>query len=219
MRTRWLCSGYGFVAVGADGDSFYTGQIQENFHHHYFRMGLIAHFHRASLLILRDALADATKLAAGGPRRAAITAVQERMVEFRSRYWFREVSTQLQGQEIFRWWSDRLGNQELFEQVSDDIDAAASLVRTEDAEGLTRLALFIAAVGLVMTFLAVVVGALALGFLRAGDAAATWSFRVAGDVALKAVFVGAALAAIVVVSNWPLRRFLLKKVLPERQRE
>ena len=140
MRTRWLCSGYGFVVVGADGDPYYTRQIQANFHHHYFRMGLIAHFHRASILILRDALADAIKLPAGDKRRAAITDVQGRMVEFRSRYWFREVSTQLQGQEIFRWWSDRLDNQELFEQVSDDIDAAASLVRTEDAERLTRLA-------------------------------------------------------------------------------
>ena len=214
MRTRWLCSGYGFAVVGAEGDPFYTGQIQANFHHHYFRMGLIAHFHRASILILRDALADAIKLAAGDERRAAITKVQRRMVEFRSRYWFREVSTQLQGQEIFRWWSDRLENRELFEQVSGDIDAAASLVRTEDAERLTWLALVITAVGLVMTFFALVASVLALGFLHVGDPAAGWSNQVAADAANKAILVSCATLAFVLVFSWPIRLFLSKKFVP-----
>ena len=120
--------------------SFIPVRSRRTSHHHYFRMGLIAHFFTAAcrILTLRNALADAIKLTDDG-RRAAITEVQKRMVEFRSRYWFREVSTQLQGQDIFRWWSDRLGNQELLEQVSEDIDAAASAGgTTEEVETLTR---------------------------------------------------------------------------------
>ena len=199
MRTRWLCSGYGFVVVGvddrADKEPFYTSQIRANFQHHYFRMGLIVHFHRASILGLRDALADATRLKDEEKRRA-LTKVQEGMVAFRSRFWFREVSTQLQGQEIFRWWSDLLGNQELFLQVSADVDAAAVLVRTQQEEienrtmkKLTRVAAMIGAFGLGLAFLSLVVAILSWSFFHVGDVEAQWSAAVAGNAGWKLLVV------------------------------
>jgi hypothetical protein len=132
MRTRWLCSGYGFAVVGADEDSFFKGQIAANFHHHYFRMGLIAHFHRATILTLRDQLAEATKTTHNQKEfRRRVMMIQQEMTSFRARFWFREVSTQVQGQEIFSWWSDRLGNQSLFDHVTADIAAAEAQMRTE----------------------------------------------------------------------------------------
>jgi hypothetical protein len=237
MRTRWLCSGYGFVVVGADDSAeekpFYTTQIKENFHHHYFRMGLIAHFHRASILILRDALAEATKLKNDTEKRAAITRVQERMVDFRSRYWFREVSTQLQGQEIFRWWSDLLENEELFQQVSADVDAAAALVRTQQEEEenqntaklnattlklnstavqLSRIAVVAGAFGLAMTFLGLVSNIIAWGFLLAGTHDADWDIGVAWNAFWKLVLVSIAAFVVSLILGGVLWQYLKKLV-------
>ena len=130
MQTRWLCSGYGMAVVGAATDPFYRGQIAANFRHHYFRMGLIAHFQRASLLTFRDQLAVATEKS-GDKFRDKVMKIQSTVTRFRARFWFREVSTQLQGQEFFAWWSDRLGNQAMFDQVTSDIAAAESQVRTQ----------------------------------------------------------------------------------------
>jgi hypothetical protein len=64
----------------------------------------------------------------------AVISIQKNCTRFRTRYWYHEVSTQLQGQELFRWWSLQLGNQELFDKVTSDVEALASLVRTEIAE-------------------------------------------------------------------------------------
>src|SRR5262249_54980315 len=134
MTTRWLCSGYGLAVVGADDRIPYTTQMAANFRHHYFRMGLIAHFHRAAILNLRDQLAEATKQEGEEEFRQRVKDVQKQMTTFRARFWFREVSTQLQGQEIFSWWSDQLRNQQLFDQVSADIAAADAQVRTQFEE-------------------------------------------------------------------------------------
>jgi hypothetical protein len=130
MRTRWLCSGYGLAVVGASDDPRYRGQIAANFRHHYFRMGLIAHFQRASLLTFRDQLAEATEKS-GSRFRDEVMKIQSNVTKFRARFWFHEVSTQLQGQEIFAWWTDRLGNRAMFDQVTSDIAAAESQLRTE----------------------------------------------------------------------------------------
>ncbi len=158
MRTRWLCSGYGFAVVGPSNDSFFTGRIAANFRHHYFRMGLIAHVHRAMLLMFRDHLAEATKKT-GEEFRDRIMKIQQDVTRFRARFWFREVSTQLQGQEIFAWWSDRLGNQALFDQVTADIAAAETQVRTEfeeeEAKGIKLLTEIGGVIGIVSVLLSV----------------------------------------------------------------
>ncbi|ADB15821.1 hypothetical protein Psta_1139 [Pirellula staleyi DSM 6068] len=168
MRTRWLCSGYGFAVVGASGDKFFTTQIAANFRHHYFRMGLIAHFHRAKLISLRDQLAEATKQV-GENFRNRVMEIQRSATIFRARFWFHEVSTQLQGREIFTWWSNRLGNPSLFEHVISDIEAAESQVRTEfeaeesqDINLITRVGGAIGILSIVLSIVALIISLLAL---------------------------------------------------------
>lgn len=163
MRTRWLCSGYGLAVVGASDDTRYRGQIAANFRHHYFRMGLIAHFQRASLLTFRDQLAEATEKS-GSRFRDEVMKIQSNVTKFRARFWFHEVSTQLQGQEIFAWWTDRLGNRAMFDQVTSDIAAAESQLRTEmeaaEAKRINKIAEiggYLAAVGLLVAVAALFV--------------------------------------------------------------
>ena len=163
MRTRWLCSGYGLAVVGATADSFYTNQIAANFRHHYFRMGLIAHFQRASLLTFRDQLAEATEKSCSRFR-DEVMKIQSNVTKFRARFWFHEVSTQLQGQEIFALWTDRLGNRAMFDQVTSDIAAAESQLRTEmeaaEAKWIKTIAeigAILAVIGLVATLASLVI--------------------------------------------------------------
>lgn len=156
-RTRWLCSGYGFSVVGSSKDPFYMSQIRSNFHHHYFRMGFIAHFHRASLLALREELSMAIDKKDAALHAAAIE-IQKNSTRFRTRYWYHEVSTQLQGQEIFRWWSNRLGNQELFDRVTSDVEALASQVRTEIAEAESENIKLLTVFGLLAGFVGMIAG-------------------------------------------------------------
>ncbi len=66
--TRYMCSGYGFTVLGQDDRGadypLFTNEssgILFHFSHHYFKIGLIAHFHRASLLMFSDRLSEAVK--------------------------------------------------------------------------------------------------------------------------------------------------------------
>ena len=74
--TRWLCSGYGFSAVGDADDAFFADEHAGalcHFRRHYFALGLIAQFHRASLLLYKHRLAEAAdKMLASDSGRLAV---------------------------------------------------------------------------------------------------------------------------------------------------
>ncbi|MFN9221476.1 MAG: hypothetical protein ACK6D6_05145 [Planctomyces sp.] len=158
--TRWLCTGYGFVGVGSGG--FFDTVIRSHFRHHYFRLFLIAHFQKASLLAFADKLAMALgKLDEGEYEDPVERAVFEQelrrlemsMVLFRSRYWFSEVTSQFQGQEMFDMVVRQLGSGELFTSVYEEMHASNGLVsqwgQQEQTHATTRLTV-VATVFLVM---------------------------------------------------------------------
>ncbi len=153
--TRWLVSGYGFVGVGDADDGFYTnphGGLLAHFRHHYFALGMIAHFHRASLLRFKHALAEAAEeLHKEDPDgdmrlfREKVVTLQKEFLRFRTRYWFAEISNQIQGRELFEMWKKHLNTVALFDDVAGDIAAADEILRQhqEDARNgwLARIAL------------------------------------------------------------------------------
>src|SRR5216684_4364844 len=109
MLTRYLCCGYGFTVV-ADTRDRLKAILHKHFRHHYFQMGLITHFHRASLLVFSDRLSrerTGTK----------IQLLQSEIVDFVGQFWFKEISNQLQGRELFELWSRHLNTAVLFQQV------------------------------------------------------------------------------------------------------
>ena len=199
MRTRWLCSGYGLAVVGATADSFYTNQIAANFRHHYFRMGLIAHFQRASLLTFRDQLAEATEKS-GSRFRDEVMKIQSNVTKFRARFWFHEVSTQLQGQEIFALWTDRLGNRAMFDQVTSDIAAAESQLRTEMEAAEAKRINTIAEIGGSLAVFGLLV---AVAALFVSICTATWQLSFPAMV-----FIFAGVFSLPVLLAWKLLRFL-----------
>jgi len=143
--TRWLCSGYGFTAVGSSANPFFTDDgagALAHFRHHYFKLALIAHFHRASLLGFKqmlssmlDARRDSTDRTDSAARFSReLTALREEFLSFRNRYWFIEVSNQIQGRELFDLWAHHLNTRSLFADVAAEIREATDVRQAERLE-------------------------------------------------------------------------------------
>jgi hypothetical protein len=126
MDTRYLCSGYAFVVTGsAAPNSFFLGDGQVHFRRHYFQLGLIAQFHKAALLAIENELAGAVRHLTSGPGQAAATQTLRRgidtvhveLMRFTHRYWFLEVSNEVQARELFALWQRHLGTERLYDHV------------------------------------------------------------------------------------------------------
>jgi hypothetical protein len=124
-----------------------------HFRYHYFKVGLIVHFHRATLLSFKQELAEATSqfqdVARSDGRRfdKALKGYRERvkdleiaMLKFRSRYWFTEITSQMQGQELYELWSKHLGTARLLEEVNQQLSKAEQILSREQEDTENELA-------------------------------------------------------------------------------
>lgn len=144
--TRWLCSGYGFSAVGdASNSDFFMDEHAGalcHFRHHYFALGMIAQFHHASLLNYKHRLAEAADAMISNVEpnerirnadfRQKAELLAKELMRFRTLYWFSEVSNQSQGAELFRMYRHHLKLGDLFDDVCGDSEAAVNLLRQWD---------------------------------------------------------------------------------------
>ena len=154
--TRYLMSGYGFVAVGDAADKFFTDVIREHMRRHYFQMGLIAHCQAAALLTLSERLSHAAE---AGEAQAAD--IHKSVLHFTHHLWFPDVSNHIQGREMFARWRGFLRTEELYAQVMREAQDAYAFhkARTErrTADSAANLNL-IATVGLALSLVACFLG-------------------------------------------------------------
>jgi len=125
MTTRFFCSGYGFTFLGQAGNGFVedgANGLLAHFRHHYFQLGLIAHFHRASLLHFSRRFSESVQVEARKDE-----TLNRDFARFVTGYWFNEVSNQMQGRELFQFWSNHLGNQKLLDHVMSEKRLAVEL--------------------------------------------------------------------------------------------
>ncbi len=127
--TRYLCSGEVFVAAGSSLGEPQVVKLSDSqqyslkpfaldpisgllahFRYHYFKLGLIAHFHRCSLLNFEDELSIAVSENLGKDPdtthddenfRSMVLRIRRELIKFRFRFWFTEVSGQTQARELF----------------------------------------------------------------------------------------------------------------------
>lgn len=129
--TRHAVSGHAFVVTGdaknrffVDAERGYLGR----FRHQHFLLFLIAHFHRAALLMFSDRLAGAmSQLDVGnlGSERAFRRETRhalETFLRFTHRYWFHEVSGQLQTRALFEQCRRHLGLDRLHAEVRQELE-------------------------------------------------------------------------------------------------
>jgi hypothetical protein len=168
-NSRLLCSGHAFVMVGDAGSTFFTDcetGLLGQFRHQYFLLGLIAHFHKAALVMLSDRLALAiSKLDIHCPDsvkrfKRDIRHAREIFLRFTHRYWFHEVSDQAQARDLFSMWSEHLGTGRLFNELHEEIQDMSEYL---DADGIRRQANTIVRLTVVTTF--GLIGTVATGFL------------------------------------------------------
>ncbi len=167
--TRLLCSGQAFVAVGEAGKPIFVDDERgflAKFRHEFFVTGLVAHFHRAALLMLSDRLVstmsrlDPSRRESVGRFRHDIRRTLETFLRFTHRYYFSEISDQAPIREVFRLWRGHLGTERLYEELREEINDMASYLETDL---LRRQAVTILQLTVVTLFSQV--GMLATGFL------------------------------------------------------
>jgi hypothetical protein len=168
-RTRYLCSGLSLVVVGDARNEFYRCRdrgVLAQFRHQHFLLFLIAHFQKATLLMVSDQLAEA--LQAMDLREAeSIKRFKRRIriafvsfLSFTHRYWFHEVSEQAHVKALWRMCREHLQIDPLYAEVKERIDDMNGYL---DADALRRQANTV--VRLTVVTILGLVGTVTTGFL------------------------------------------------------
>jgi hypothetical protein len=128
-RTLYMCCGYAFTALTAPGRP--GDRIRSHFRHHYFQLGLLAHFHRASLLRFSRRFNLALPRNRRDERPGAIRELRREFARFVATSWFHEVSNQEQGRELFKWWTDHLGSVKLMKNIMTEVAAVDEVLELD----------------------------------------------------------------------------------------
>jgi hypothetical protein len=130
MSTRFICTGSTLLVIGNAAQPRFidleTG-ILGQFRHQYFLLFLIAHFHRAALLMFSERLVNAINRLdirntdSVRQFKRCIRLILEVFLRFTHRYWFHEISDQAQAKELFRMCAEHLDTDELFNDVREEV--------------------------------------------------------------------------------------------------
>jgi hypothetical protein len=167
--TRTLTCGHDFVTVGNDSSPFFvdgeSGYLAQ-FRHQYFLLFLIAHLHKAALLMLSNRLAmaiqelDIRDVDSVRRFKRTIRHSHEIFLRFTHRYWFHEISIQVQAREMFAMIASHLGTDELYKEVRDEMLDMESYL---DSDNVRRQANVVVRLTVITTV--GLVGTTATGFL------------------------------------------------------
>jgi len=164
-----MSCGHAFVMVGSAREAYFTGLengLLGQFRHQFFLLFLIPHFHKAALLMLSDRLVAAlNRLEIGHAEsvkqfKRAIRQILEVFLRFSHRYWFHEVSDQMQARALFRITSDHLGTENLYTELREEIQDMSQYL---DSDSLRRQANTVVRLTVVTT--AGLVATITTGFL------------------------------------------------------
>ncbi|KAB2930286.1 MAG: hypothetical protein F9K25_09400 [Candidatus Contendobacter sp.] len=146
LGSRYLCCGHAFVMIGEANDRFFadaeTGLLGQ-FRHQYFLVNLIAHFHKATLMLFSEWLVtaisqlDIRDVDSVKTFKREIRRIFETFLRFTHRYWFHEVSNQAQAKDLFRMLTGHLDTDRIYRDVS---EAVKEMNQYLDSDGLRRQA-------------------------------------------------------------------------------
>lgn len=130
LTSRYLCCGHAFVVVGKAHETFFadpeTGLLGQ-FRHQYFLINLIAHFHKATLLLFSEWLVEAISqldirdMDSVRTFKREIRRTMETFLRFTQRYWFHEVSNQAQVRDLFQLLTGHLNTDQIYQDISASI--------------------------------------------------------------------------------------------------
>lgn len=186
VPTRSLSCGHAFVMAGSAGQPFFTDAeagLLGQFRHQYFLLFLIAHMHKAALLMLSDRLVvaiqrlDIHDVDSVKRFKRSIRQTLEIFLRFTHRYWFHEISIQVQAAELFRMIAGQLDTDQLYKEVREEV---LDMEQYLDSDTFRRQANVV--VRLTVVTVVGLIGTIATGFLGMNllaEADASWSAKVA----------------------------------------
>jgi hypothetical protein len=184
-NTRYLCSGLALVVVGDAQSEFYRCRdrgVLAQFRHQHFLLFLIAHFQKATLLMVSDQLAEALMaLDVTQPEtikrfKRQIRFAYVAFLSFTHRYWFHDISEQAQVKTLFRMCREHLEIEPLYAEVKERIHDMNSYL---DADALRRQANTVVRLTVVTIF--GLIGTVTTGFLGMNliaEADANWATKI-----------------------------------------
>lgn len=121
--TRYLISSYSFLCVGDPCEDLFPKTIEQHFRRMYADMMLLNQFQFAALLALSNWISDAVPEPAQAERkrqhlRNEVKELRAIYVSFVQRFWFTNVSNQIQARELYAKIRDHIGTETLYEEVS-----------------------------------------------------------------------------------------------------
>ena len=178
-NVRFLCSGYAFVLVGDARAPVVVDPergLLAQFRHEYFLVFLIAHLHKAALLMLSHrAVAAVRRLNIESDDsvrrfRRETRQSKEIFLRFTHRYWFHEVSDKMQTRELFQKLEDHLGTERLYAEVRDELEDMSNYLDSDALRRQSNTMIRLTVVTILGLILAAVTGFLGMNIISEADA-------------------------------------------------
>lgn len=182
-ESRYMSCGHTLVVTGNADNPFFTDishGCQNSFRHEHFLVFLLAHFHKAALLMFSDQLTeamsrlDAHDKTAVQSFRMASRRTLETFLRFTHRYWFHSVSNQTQARELFTLCRSHLELDRLYDDIRQEIQEMSEFLENEalrrQNDTMTRLTV-VTTLGLIGT---TVTGFLGMNVLAWADEPLPW---------------------------------------------
>ena len=159
-----------------DPESGLLGQ----FRHQYFLLFLIAHFHRAALLMLSDRLVvaldnlDIHNAVSVRQFKRSIRQSFEIFLRFNHRYWFHDISDQAQARELFQMCVENLGTDDLYSEVREEIQGMSAYLDSDTLRHQSNSMVRLTVATIFGTMATVSTGFLGMSLIAEADATTAW---------------------------------------------
>jgi len=202
-NSRFICTGNAMTVVGDAGNQFFSDTergVLAQFRHQYFLVFLIAHLHRASLLVFSEVLVDAVNdldirndISVRRFKRR-IRANFETFLRFTHRYWFHELSERPHVQAIFRMCAKHLRNDDLYDEVRSEIREMSNYLDSDSQRRQSNTVVRLTVITILGLIATVTTGYFGMNIIPFGEG--TVAERLLHGVVATSVFIGLVLFAV-----------------------
>lgn len=183
LSTRFVCSGRTLILVGSAREALFVDPesgLLGQFRHQYFLLFMIAHFHRAALLMLSDRLVvaldklDINNAVSIRQFKRSIRQIFEIFLRFNHRYWFHDISDQAQAKELFRMCVANLGTEDLYSEVREEIQDMGGYLDSDTLRHQSNSMVRLTVATIFGTMATVTTGFLGMNLIAEADATMAW---------------------------------------------
>lgn len=139
--------------------------LQSHFHSMYYQIAVLLFFYRGALLAFSRRSAKIVKLFQKGISKKGkklLERLQKEFLLFRNRFWFKEVTAQDQGIEMFQQWAEQMNIFELMDDVKTEIRELYEYVEYVNEQKENQLLKWITLIGAILLPITVVTGFLGM---------------------------------------------------------